>query len=278
MLGRILALLATWGAALVVLFWGRLPFRWRRLFALLTSAAGIVFLVLALNTEGLRESPTVGYFLLGAPYVAGKASASASLPYYVVTGVLLALGFVGLAAGDAFVLSLARRPFMNAVGLSWAVTALRVVLEKAAAPDAWARLVGITWLAPAVGAYLALSLKSAGRGFRDLLLHLLGYALAVRGGIAVLYVLASTLRLGTHYDISQLADVGFLGRIYAFEAGSLRGILAVTFVSQFVFWPIYTVLSGLIGAGIAELLVGAYRGDRVPPARTPQGLPAEDKS
>jgi hypothetical protein len=276
MLGRVLALLLTWGAALVVLFWGRLPFRWRRLFALFTSAAGIVFLVLALNTEGLRESPTVGYFLLGTPYPAGKASAAASLPYYVATGVLLLLGFVGLAAGDAFVLALARRPFLNAVGLSWAVTALRLVLEKAAAPAAWTHMVGITWLAPVVGAYFAVVLRSAGRGFQALLRHLLGYAFAVRGAVAALMIVASSLKLGTHYDISQLTDVGSLGRLYAFEAGSLGGMLAITFVSQLVFWPVYTVLSGLVGAGIARVLMGAYRGDKLQPARPPLEPTAED--
>ena len=110
-MGRILTTLATSGTAgvagLVFLFWGRLPFRWRRVLAVLTSAGGVFFLVLALNTEGLRESPSVGSFLIGTPYVSGTVSASASLPYYVVTGVLLALGFLGLAAGDE-VVSLSR--------------------------------------------------------------------------------------------------------------------------------------------------------------------------
>jgi hypothetical protein len=135
MSGRILALVGTWAAALVVLFWGSLPFRWRRTFALFTSACGMVFLVLGLQTEGLRESPTVGSLLMGAPYVAERVSASASLPYYVVTGVLLALGFLGLAAGDGAIGELSRRPLLNAAILSWAVTGLRVVLEKAAAPE-----------------------------------------------------------------------------------------------------------------------------------------------
>ena len=277
-MGRILTTLATSGAAaaaaLMVLFWGRLPFRWRRVLAVLTSAAGVLFLVLALNTEGLRESPSVGSFLIGTPYVSGTVSASASLPYYVVTGVLLALGFLGLAAGDEVVGSLSRHFFLNAVVLSWVVTALRAVLEKAAAPEPWARLVGVTWLAPAIGAYFAISLKGRGRGFKDLVLHLVGYAFAVRGVVALLMIVASTLHLGTHYDVSRLTEVGFLGRTYYFEQASTRGILVLTVVSQLVFWPLYTLLSGLIGAGIATLLAWAGKVEKRLPARE-QGLRAE---
>ena len=262
-------------AALVVLFWGHLPFRWRRILAVLTSAAGVAFLVLALNSEGLRESPTVGSFLIGTPYVAGTVSASASLPYYVVTGVLLTLGFLGLAAGDEVGGSLSRRFFLNAVVLSWAVTALRAVLEKAAAPEPWAQLVGVTWLPPAIGAYFAFSLKGEGRGLRDLVLHLLGYALAVRGVVALLMIVASTLHLGTHYDVSHVTEVGFLGRTYSFGQASARGILIITVVSQLLFWPVYTVLSGLIGAGVAKLLAWGWKGERRLSSRSPEDLRAE---
>ena len=278
-MGRILTTLATSGTAgvagLVFLFWGRLPFRWRRVLAVLTSAGGVFFLVLALNTEGLRESPSVGSFLIGTPYVSGTVSASASLPYYVVTGVLLALGFLGLAAGDEIVSSLSRHFFLNAVVLSWAVTALRAVLEKAAAPEQWARLVGVTWLTPVVGAYFALSLRAEGRGLKDLVLHLLGYALAVRGAVALLMVVASTLQLGTHYDVSRLTEVGFLGWTYALEPASTRGILAITIVSQLFFWPLYTLLSGLVGAGIATILSWAWKGEKRLPARPQQDLRTE---
>jgi hypothetical protein len=196
----------------------------------------------------------------------------------VVTGVLLTLGFVGLAAGDGLALLLARRHFLNAVLVSWMITALRVLLEKAAAPESWARLVGVTWLAPVVGAYFALNLKREGRSFRDLLLRLVGYAFAVRGLVAVVMVAASALRLGTHYDLSRLAEVGLLGRTYHFEPGSLGPILTITAVAQLVFWPIYTVLSGLVGAGIARLLLWAWPGDRLRPARTPPPLPAAGES
>lgn len=273
MLGRFLALMATWAVALVVLFWGQFPSRWRRVFALFTSACGVVFLVLAMNSEGLRESPTVGSFLMGAPYVAGKVSASASFPYYVMTGVLFALGFLGLAAGDTLAMSLSQRYFLNAVVVSWVVTALRVVLEKAAAPAGWTQLVGIVWLAPVVGAYFALNLKNEGRGFKDLLLHLLAYALAVRLPVAILMIVASTFHLGTHYDVSQLSEVPVMGRTYTIEPQTAGGILTMTVFSQLIFWPIYTLLSGMIGAGIAQLLAWAWPEDKLRPARSPASVP-----
>jgi hypothetical protein len=274
MSSRILALVLTWGVALVVLFWGRMPSRWRRVFALLTSVAGVAFLVLGLRTEGLRESPTVGSILMGAPYVAERVSAAASLPYYVVSGVLLALGFVGLAAGDLAVHTLSRRHFLNALLLSWAVTGLRVVLEKAAAPEAWVRLVGITWLAPVVGAYFALSLKREGRTFGDLVRPLLAYAYAVRGTVALLMLVSSGLRLGTHYDVSRLGDFHFMGRAVSLEPGAWSTIFAIAGFSQLVFWPVYTVLSGLLGAAIALFLAWAWRGGDWRPARTPPAAPA----
>jgi hypothetical protein len=269
--------LATWAVASVILAWGRLPVRWRRVFALFTSACGIVFLALALNTEGQRESATVGAFLMGAPYVAGKASAAASLPYYLATGVLFALGFLGLTAGDRLVARLAERPLLNAVALSWGITALRFVLEKAAAPEAWTRPVGVTWLAPVVGGYLALCLRREGRPFKALLPHLVAYAFAVRGLVALLMLAASAFHLGSHYDISGLREVEIFGRRYSFEPDSGRGVLAVTAFSQLLFWPIYTVLSGLLGAGIAHLLAWAWRSDKRP-AGGAAPLAAPDRS
>jgi hypothetical protein len=210
---------------------------------------------------------------MGAPYVAERVSASASLPYYVVTGVLLALGFIGLALGDEIVMALSRRPLLNAVALSWAVTGLRVVLEKAAAPEPWARLVGITWLAPVVGAYFALCLRREGRGFKDLMLYLVGYAFAVRGAVAVLMIVASLLQLGTHYDVSRLGDVFFLGRTISLEPGTWKSILTISGFSQLVFWPLYTVLSGLIGAALGLFLAWAFRSSELRSERTPPGAP-----
>ncbi len=273
MLSRILALVGTWGTALAFLFWGSLPFRWRRVLAMLTSACGVAFLVLGLQTEGRRESPTVGSILMGTPYVAERVSASASLPFYVVTGVLLALGFIGLALGDEIVRTLSGRPFLNAVALSWIVTGLRVVLEKAAAPEPWARLVGITWLAPAVGAYFALSLRREGRGWKHLVRYLVAYAFVVRGAVAALMIVASMFQLGTHYDVSRLGDVFFLGRTISLEPGTWKSILTISGFSQLVFWPVYTVLSGLIGEALGLFLAWAFKSSELRSERTPPADP-----
>jgi hypothetical protein len=275
MSSRILAVIGTWGVASALLFWGNLHFRWRRVLALLTSVCGVAFLVVGLQTEGRRESPTLGSLLMGAPYVAERVSASASLPYYVVTGVLLALGFLGLALGDEVAIAVSRRPWLNAVVLSWAVTALRVVLEKAAAPEPWARLVGITWLAPVVGAYFAITLKREERGWKDLFVSLVAYAFAVRGAVAALMIVASGLHLGTHYDVSSQGGVfSLLGLAVTLEPGTWRSILTIAGFSQLVFWPVYTVLSGLMGAALGQFLAGAFPARDLPSKRTPPGAPA----
>jgi hypothetical protein len=248
MLGWLSALIVVSAVALVVLFWARLPSRF-------------------LRSEGSREAATMGTFLMGNPYVAGKVSASASLPYYVMTGLLFALGFLGLAAGDSLAISLSRRYLLNAAILSWVVTGLRLVLEKAAAPAAWTYLVGIVWLPPAVGAYFAWNLKREGRGIKDLVLYLLAYAFAVRGAVAVLYVLASTFHLGTHYDVSQVTRVPLWGgQTYETERG---GFVPLMVFFQFTFWPVMTVLSGLVGAFAASLFKGGVRVSGGTPARIP---------
>ena len=51
--------------------------------------------------------------------------------------------------------------------------------------------------------------------------------------------------------------------------------MVITVVSQLVFWPLYTVLSGLMGAGIATLLGWAWKGERRLPARSQPDLRVE---
>jgi hypothetical protein len=261
MLGHALTVLAIFAVAATLLFWPRLASRWRRRLAVLSSASGIVVLVLGMRAEGFRESPTTAVFLVGTPYVIETASASAGLPYYVATGALLLLGLVGLAIGERDAAFLARHWLLSAVALSLLVTALRFLLEKAAAPAAWTHAVGVTWLAPAAGAYFAMCVKQERRGLRALLSSLVLYALAARGAVAALMVVATTLRAGSHYDVSPLTVVQnpFTGRAYSFAAASLEQIVTVALVPQLVVWPIYTVLAGLTGAAVAHAIASAWR-------------------
>jgi hypothetical protein len=273
MLMRTLTMLFTWLATAVLLWWPRLAGPERRKLALLSSGAGLLALILAMGAEGFRESPTVAVFLLGTPYVTEKASASASLPYYVLTGVFLTLGFVGLALGDLEARAMGRHWLLGAIGLGWLATALRFLLEKVAAPAAWTQAVGVTWMAPVAGAFFWVCLRTEGRGFRALLASLVAYAYAVRGAVALLMVVATSLRLGSHYDVSPLVLVynPVTGRPYSFVAGSLEQIVNVSLIPQLVVWPIYTVLAGLLGALVARVIVlsasSAVEGpSSVPPA------------
>jgi hypothetical protein len=250
---------AFWLLAGLLLSWSHLSGRWRRLSALLASVAGVAFLIQAVNSEGLRESPTVAAFLLGTPYVTQSASASASLPYYILTGVCLLLGTLGLALSDDVAGRLAKRWLDTAIGLSIAITLLRFGLEKVAAPAAWTYPVGIIWLCPLVGGFFALQLKAEGKGFRALLRTLAVYAFSVRGFVAVVVAVASLLRLGSHYDVTPFVSVpaGFSGRTYTFTPGSLDQLLSLGVFPQLVFWPVFTIVTGLLGAGITLLATGS---------------------
>lgn len=271
MLARASTLLAIWTVASVLLWWAQLTPSLRRKLAVLASALAVVFLVLAVSTEGQRESPTTAVFLLGTPYVTETASASASLPYYVATAACLLLGFAGLAVGDELARSLRRRWLLTAVALSLLVTATRFSLEKVAAPASWTQAVGVTWMAPVVGAFFAWGLRAEGKGFLPLVKALALYALAVRGAIAALMVVASRLRLGSHYDVSALVLVQnpLTDRVYSFEPGSLSQIVHIGVLPQLLVWPVYTVLSGLLGAAVVRFVEAAWRRHGLPPMPPP---------
>jgi hypothetical protein len=239
-----------------MLWWGRLSGRWRRALAVLTSGLGVLFLVSALRAEGHREAATTAVVILGPAYVTEQAYASASLRYYVMTAVCLLLGTAGLAVSDDKARRLGSHWMTTAIALSLLVTATRFALEKAAAPSSWTRPIGVTWLPPIVGAFFALNASREGRGLRTVARSLLAYGLAVRGFVALLVVVATTLRLGSHYDISALGYVKnpMSGRWYGFAAGSLDQLVFLGLLPQLVFWPAYTVATGFVGA-LAALLV-----------------------
>lgn len=269
-LAAMLKLLVIWIIGAALLAWGRLPAVWRWRLALVASATGVVFLVLGMNSEGLRDAPTMSVVLLGQPYVTGHVSASASLPYYLVSAVCLLLGSLGLAVGDDLAALLRQRWFLTAVGVSVLVTALRFLLEKVAAPAAWTQAVGIVWLAPLVGAYFSLSLREEGQGTGALLRALVAYAFSIRGTVAALMLVATLLQLGSHYDLSPLVRVSipWSRRVREFEAGSASQILNLGIVPQLVVWTCYTVVAGLLGAALGRVLL--HRGGP-PPVPQPRG-------
>jgi hypothetical protein len=252
--------------AATMLWWGRLSGPWRRALAVITSGLGVLFLVCALRAEGHREAATTAVVILGPTYVTDQASASASLPYYVMTGVCLLLGTAGLAVSDTVARRLGRRWMATAIVLSLLVTVTRFALEKAAAPSSWTRPIGITWLAPIVGAFFALNAKKEGRGLRTVAWSLLAYGIAVRGAVALLMVLTTALRLGSHYDVSALVYIKspLSSHWHQFASGSFEQLLFLALLPQLVFWPIYTVVTGMMGAVVAVLLGARGAEPRVP--------------
>jgi hypothetical protein len=235
--------------------------------------AGLVSLVVALNTEGSRASPTVAVFLMGAPYVTATAQALASLPFYVLSGAFLFLGFAGLALGDEIAAWLNRHWLQGAVLLSVAITGLRFALEKTAAPLNLSQFVGVTWLAPVVGAFFFWSARDEDRRLLAVLRQLAFYALAVRSSVLWLMLLATTRHLGSHYDVSSMTLVTnpLTGQNHEFAPGSLAQFVNLAIIPQLAIWPIYTVAAGLLGAGIVQTLEASWR--RSNPGAVPLSRP-----
>jgi hypothetical protein len=265
-LGLAIAALAAWGLTALVLFWGWLPAPGRRLTALLTSAAGVAFLVFAMRSEGVRETPTTVAFLMSPPWVTEQATASASLSYYILTGICLLLGTVGLAVGDESANSLRKHWMGTAVALSLAVTVLRFCLEKVAAHPFLVAVMGVVWLPPVVGAFFSLNLRREGKGVRALASALTAYAFGVRGFVTLCIVIASTLRFGSHYDVSSILEVRtpFTHGAVRFSPGSARQIVDLGVLPQLIFWTAYTLVTGLLGAGVQHAVEG-FSGASGPP-------------
>jgi hypothetical protein len=245
-----------WAVAAALLFWPQMPGRWRRALALVASAAGMVFLIFAATTEGLRETPTVSVFLMGKGYVTQRAEALASLHYYAAAGVCFLLGTGGLALSEAHAERIGRHWLAFAIGAAVFVTAFRFVLEKLAAPYGWTQAVGITWISPVVGAFFAWNVAREGRGLGAFVASLFAYGVVSRAAVAGLMAVATTFRLGSHYDVSSLVRVAnpFTRGVYEFEPGSAQQILNLGVLPQLGVWPLYTVASGLIGAAVAFAL------------------------
>jgi len=263
-------------------WWPRLSSRWRLRISMLTSAAGIGFLVAGLQSEGLREASTTSLVVLGPATLTETASASASLYYYVLTLVCLLLGFAGLVFGEPLARFLRAQWLWSAAAVAWLVTAMRVLLEKSAAPALLTNAVGVTWMAPVAGAFFAACLRDEGRAGRALVRPVWAYAYLVRLPVAALGVVATVLHLGTHYDVSPIVRVGLAltGRDYSFESGSLVQVLWLVLVPQLVVWPLYTVAAGLLGGGAFLRLVGLLPPvprRRVPVEPRPETAPSRGK-
>lgn len=247
-----LTIVAAWSLGGLVHWWPRLGSgaRWR--LAIAMNVAGLGFLIAAVQAEGLREAAITSTVILGPSHHTATASASASVYYYLLTGVCLLLGFGGLAVGEPLARWLAPRFLLNSVAVAWLVTLLRFLLEKSAAPAALTQATSITWMAPVAGAYLAACLHQSRPGWRPILRTLAGYAFLARVMVALLSLVATHQRLGTHYDVSSLTVVPLAlgGRVHEFVAGSPSQLFSLIVVPQLVAWPVFTVLAGAAGAAL----------------------------
>jgi len=236
-------------------WWPRLPAAVRLRLSVATSAAGIGFLVAAVEAEGQRESALTSMVLVGPTTLTATASASASLYYYVLTAVCLLLGFAGLAFGETLSRWLAPRPLLGAVAVAWLMTLVRFLLEKSAAPALLVQAIGVTWIAPVAGACLATGTSARPAG-KPLLKALVSYALLVRGFVAVVSLVATRFGLGSHYDVSEITRVfvSLTGEAYSLVPGTWRHSSWLILVPQLLVWPVFTVVAGMAGAAVARFL------------------------
>jgi len=261
-------------------WWPRLRAPWRLRLSVATSAAGIGFLVAAVQAEGQRETALTSVVLMGPSTLTATASASASLYYYVLTAVCLLLGFSGLAFGETLSRWLAPRPLLGSVAVAWLVTVVRFLLEKSAAPELLVQAIGVTWLAPVAGACIATGDTPARSSGKPLLRALFSYAILVRGFVALVGVVATRFGLGSHYDVSGLTfvPVALTGDTYSFVPGTWRQTFWLTLAPQLLVWPVLTVVVGMAGAALARFLPATAGRTARPPlgGADPASAPGRD--
>jgi hypothetical protein len=197
-----------------------------------------------------------------------------------MTGFCLLLGTAGLSVSDGAARRLTRHWLATAVCLSVLVTLLRFLLELAAAPPAWTWSAGITALAPIVGAFFALRLRAEGKTWKRLPVSLALYGLMARGFVVAMMTLATTLRLGSHYDVSGWTRVvsPLSGRARMLAPGGLSQIFYLGVLPQLLFWPVYTVVAGLLGAAVAWVVAAVSEGRLSSPRSDVKIVPAQQDS
>ena len=232
-------------------WWPRLPATHRRRLSIATSLAGLGFLVAALRSEGLRESALTSLVLVG-PGDAHRARLGLGEPLLLRAHRRLPAARLRGPRSSATrsPAGCRPRPLLSSVAVAWLVTVVRLLLEKSAAPSLLVEAVGVTWLAPVAGVYLALALRPEGVGPTALLQVLLRYAFLVRGFVALVGVVATRLAAGTHYDVSPLTEVpvAFAAGTWVFAPGSWEQLFWLTLLPQLVIWPAFTVLVGMAAA------------------------------
>lgn len=267
----IATLITAWSLGVLLHWWPRLGAPGRRRLGIVCNVAALAFLIAALRAEGSRESAMTSAVLLGTAYRTAIESAQASYSYYVLTAACLLLGFAALVFGESLAGWLADRPVRSCAAVAWLITLVRFLLEKSAAPALLAEAVGVTWMIPIAGAYLAVTLPPDA-GWRPLARRLVAYAFLVRGAVALASVVATRLELGTHYDVSKLTLLapGFSEGTLTFVPGGWEQLLWLTLLPQLVAWPAVTLAIGLLGGMAARRLMPTPHSSRRlrPPAET----------
>ncbi len=270
-------LITAWSLGALLHWWPLLSASHRRQLGVASNVAGLAFLIAALRAEGSRETAITSAVLLGTSSRTAIESAQASYSYYVLTAACLLLGFAALVIGEPLARRLAARPVLGCAAVAWLITLVRFLLEKSAGPALLAQAVGVTWMIPIAGAYLAVTLPPRDNGWRPLARRLLAYAFLVRGMVALASVVATRHGLGTHYDVSSLTvlALGPADQVLHFAPAGWPQLFWLALLPQLVAWPAVTLLVGLLsGIAAQRLLPGPHsRRPRLqaPAATSPAG-------
>jgi hypothetical protein len=225
-----------------------LALRWTDLPAAAQAWLGRLFLLAAVVSFGAAPfvsgtlSQPMGPFIMGPNLhpaeTVERSLGTAALGVGLVCLVLYALARFGERLPW-------RHPVAKAAGLTLLVMLLRVFLEKLGLPLGLVTFFGIIWLIVPVAAYLGIEAARAGSLGR-FWAWMLGYTYGIRVFIVGVMLVATSLRLGTHYDNSAATRFTAFGREVVLQPGTWVQYRTLIVLPQLVLWAGLTLLAGLV--------------------------------
>lgn len=235
--------------ALVIFYWRTIPYFWRNVISGLAGISGLATIIFGLTLK----SPSVAG--IEAIFFGTAYETSREIHAGYLSSLVFGLGLILFALAGCFPGLLKRFSWTEHilfVPLSLSVVFLiwRLLLEKTAAPSALSSMIGMIWLPPAIGVFLAFELTGKKHRVKELIRTLAMYAWLARSLVAVLMVTLSFLKLGSHYDISAVTSIDSPFGKRSYSPNSFRHHLELIYIPQLLFWPLVTIVAGWLCGGL----------------------------
>lgn len=235
--------------ALVIFYWRSIPYNWRTAVSALVGVSGLAMIIYGFTRKGLSVVSVEAIFF-AQPYEASREIHSQYLSFLVFGAGLLLFAVAGYYSGLLKRFQWTEHILFVPLTLSFVFVVWRLLLEKTAAPNSLSSMIGVVWLPPAIGVFLAFELAGKKHRVKELIKALAVYAWAVRIPVAALMVALSFLKFGSHLDLSAITSINSPFGKLTYSPNTFRHHLNLIYIPQLLFWPLYTIVVGWFCGGL----------------------------